>query len=47
MLHPFPRSHIGGSRQLRKLLKGCTDFPHVLITDNLGSDVAAKQEVIT
>ena len=30
----------------RKLLKGCQYIPHVLITDKLGSDEAAKQEVM-
>ena len=30
----------------RKLLKGCQYVPRVLITDKLGSDEAAKQEVL-
>ena len=35
------------ARFFRKLLKGCTYVPRVLITDKLGSYVAAKQEVMS
>ena len=40
------RNKVAAKTFLRKLLKGCTDVPRVLITDKLGSYAAAKQEVM-
>ncbi len=40
------RNKVAAKKFFRKLLKGCTYVPRVLITDKLGSYAAAKQEVM-
>ena len=41
------RNKAAASKFFRKLLKGCTYVPRVLVTDNLASYGAAKREILS